>query len=135
METQLRAGLLEWLSADPLLSAEINTFAEEAPLSATPPWLGIVTSASTDWGCKDRAGREIRIALELTIRSDEPASGSTLVTAIDKRIDAMPASQDGFEIVNSHFLRARAERRPRNLRAMLLEYRFRLLETILENTP
>lgn len=129
METQLRASLLQWLSADPLLANEINTFAEEAPLSATPPWLGIVASASTDWGCKDRSGREVRIALELTIRSDEPASGSSLVTAIDKRIDTMPAAQDGFEIVTSRFLRARAERRPRNLRAILLEYRFRLLET------
>ncbi|WP_114521030.1 DUF3168 domain-containing protein [Altererythrobacter sp. ZODW24] len=129
METQLRASLLEWLSADPLLSAEINTFAEESPLSAAPPWLGIVASTSIDWGCKDRAGREVRVALELTIRSDEPASGSSLVTAIDKRIDAMPAAQNGFELITSRFLRARAERRPRNLRAMLLEYRFRLLET------
>ena len=57
------------------------------------------------------------------------------VTAIDKRIDTMAGAQNGFELVTSRFLRARAERRPRNLRAMLLEYRFRILESLLENTP
>ncbi|WP_336987481.1 tail completion protein gp17 [Altererythrobacter aquiaggeris] len=133
MEIRLRSALLEWLEADELLSGMLNSVTEEAPLSATAPWLGIIASASTEWGSKDRRGHEILIALELSVRSDAPASGSDIVTLIDKRIDALPRQSGGLEIVTARFLRARAERRPRNLRSILLEYRFRVLETLMEN--
>ncbi len=128
METELRAALIAWLRDDPAL-AEINAVEEESPLRAAPPWLGIAASATADWSTKDRRGREIRIALELHHRGDDPAAGGALVKAIDRRIESLPQEQAGFRLANILFLRARAEKRPRNLRAVLLEYRFRLLET------
>ena len=70
METQLRAALINWLKADPALTAELNSVAEEAPVAVAPPWLGLVASASAsvDWSTKIRKGREIRVALELHVR-------------------------------------------------------------------
>ena len=65
MELPFRTVLLAWLAADPLLAAGLNTITEEAPLRASPPWLGIVASASTDFGHKTGMGREVRVALEL----------------------------------------------------------------------
>lgn len=127
METELRAQLLQWLRDDPALADQINLFAEEAPNEANPPWLGIAASASADWSVKNRAGREIRLALELHLRSDGAASHSALVNAIDTRIEAFPRVQVDFEVANTTFLRARAEQRARNRRAVLIEYRFRLL--------
>lgn len=127
METALRAALIAWLKSDPALSGSINQFAEEGPLETSPPWLGIVASASADWSVKGRAGREIRIALELHDRGDNIATSATLVTAIDKRVESLPRLQPDFELVTTTFLRARAEKRPRNTRAALLEYRFRAL--------
>jgi len=129
METKLRAALTGWLRAAPDLENTLNSVAEEAPLSASPPWLGIAASASTDWSTKTREGREIRIALELHTRGDDVAGDGALVRAIGKRVDALPRAQDGFEVVNARFLRARAERRAKNLRSVLLEYRFRVLES------
>lgn len=127
MEIALRAALLGWLAADPALSAALNSVTEEAPARAALPWLAIASSASTDWGAKDRAGREVRVALELHCRGDRPDTAASLVRALETRIAAMPAAQDGFEIASALFLRARVEARAGNVRSILTEYRFRVL--------
>lgn len=126
MENELRAALLGWLRADPAL-AHVNSIEEEAPLTASPPWLGIVASAAIDWGSKDRPGREVRIALELQTRTDLPAADTPLLGMIERRVLALPPPQSGFEIASIRFLRSRSEARDDNRRAALLEFRFRLL--------
>lgn len=128
MENQLRAALIDWLRVDPAL-AHINAIEEESPLTVSPPWLGIAASASIDWSTKDRTGREVRIAFELTTRGDDPAADGSTINAAGRRIEALPTAQSAFDIASIRFLRARAERRPNNLRAVLIEYRIRLLET------
>lgn len=128
METLLRAALIDWLRADPALLAELNSVNEEAPLRASPPSLGIAASASTDWSTKDRRGREIRIALELHCRGDDAQAAGALAAAIGRRIETFPREQADFQVVSAVFLRSRAEQRLRNLRAVLLEYRFRVLD-------
>jgi hypothetical protein len=127
MEAQLRAALVAWLRADPALAAELNTVAEEAPPRASPPWLGIAASAGADWSVKDAAGREIRVALEYHYRGDDPATGIAVARAIEDRIAALPRAQAGFDVVSIVFLRSRVEQRAGNIRAALVEYRFRLL--------
>lgn len=127
MEHHFRAALIAWLRADPAL-AGINAVEEESPLKASPPWLGIAASASVDWGSKDRRGREIRLALELESRADAPAADAAMIGAIEARVLALPPFHDGFEVASIRFLRARSERRERNLRGALLEFRFRLFE-------
>jgi hypothetical protein len=129
MENDLRAALIAWLRTDPALAA-INAMEEEAPLSVTPPWLGIAASASIDWGTKDRPGREIRIALELESRTDEAAADAPLLSAIERRVLDLPPFQPGFELASIRFLRSRSEARSDNLRAALLEYRFRIFAPI-----
>jgi TP901-1 family phage major tail protein len=113
METQLRAALLTWLRADPALGAAVNMVAEEAPARVTPPWLGIVASAATDWSTKDRTGREVRVAIELHVRGDDAGTAGALADALAARIAALPRAQPGFEIASTGFLRSRAEQRPR----------------------
>ena len=127
MEIALRAALIAWLKADPILAAQLNTIVEEAPSRTALPWLAIAASASADWSVKDRNGREVRVALELHCRGDQPDTAGTLVGAIENRITALPSAQPGFQVVTSQFLRARAEQRGSNTRAILIEYRFRLL--------
>ncbi|MCB2078964.1 MAG: DUF3168 domain-containing protein [Novosphingobium sp.] len=127
MEIPLRAALIAWLSSDPVLSTELNAITEEAPSRTSLPWLATVASASTDWSCKTNAGREVRVALELHCRGDRPDAAASLVAAIEQRIDALPRDQGPFSVVTIQFLRARAEQRSESTRAILLEYRFRLL--------
>lgn len=127
-ETRLRSALVNWLRDDSALAATLNAVTEEAPLRTSAPWLGIVASASTDWSVKGRKGREVRLALELHMRGDAPDAAAELVSAIEARVESLPAAQSGFTIVTAQFLRARAEQRASSTRAVLLEYRFRLLE-------
>lgn len=127
MENDLRAALIVWLRADPAL-AQINAIEEESPLATSPPWLGIAASASIDWGCKDRKGRETRIAIELQTRTDAAAADAALLGAIERRVLALPPFQPGFELASIRFLRSRSEARADNQRAALIEFRFRTLE-------
>lgn len=127
MEITFRTALLAWLAADPLLATQLNAITEEAPLRVSPPWLGIVASASGEFGHKTGAGREVRIALELQYTGDDPAGADDLVKAIEARIAAFPPDQPGFRVASIAFLRARAEQRGEVRRAFLLEYRARLL--------
>ena len=127
MEIALRAALIDWLSADPALASALNAIVEEAPSRTSLPWLAIVASASADWSHKTGEGREVRIALELNCRGDVPAEPGNLVAAIEARVASLPSAQPGFNIINTQFQRARAEQRGESLRAILLEYRFRLL--------
>lgn len=128
METEIRTALIAWLAADPALSAALNDITEEAPSRAQPPWIGISASASADWSTKQRKGREVRLAFELQTRGEEAAETAALVALIEERIELLPRMQSTFHIVTTQFLRARAEQRLPNRRAVLLEYRFRLLE-------
>ena len=127
MEIALRSALVAWLAADPALD-RLNAIEEESPVRASPPWLGLAASASADFGHKTGIGREVRVALELHGRGDDIASDGALVSAIDKRVSSMPSTQTAFTVASRAFLRGRAERRANNLRATLLEYRFRLIE-------
>ncbi|WP_298198672.1 DUF3168 domain-containing protein [Novosphingobium sp.] len=127
METALRAALIDWLASDPVLAAGLNAVTEEAPGRTALPWLAIAASASSDWGTKDGPGREVRIAFELHARGDQSGPAASLVAALEARLANLPRRQDGFAVVSTAFLRARTEQRPGNVRAILTEYRFRLL--------
>lgn len=127
MEVPLRAALLAWLAADPVLAAQLNAIVEEAPARTSLPWLAIAASASTDWSTKTRPGREVRVALELHCRGDAPDAAGDLVAAIEARIASLPRDQAAFTIASSRFLRARAEQRAESRRAILIEYAFRVL--------
>lgn len=129
MEHALRAALIAWLRTGPAPFDSLNAVEEEAPLRASPPWLGIAASASADWSTKDRRGREIRVALELHTRGGDTAADGALADAIDRRVESLPPQQSGFAIASTLFLRARAERRANNRRSVLMEYRFRCLES------
>ncbi|AXK41512.1 tail completion protein gp17 [Erythrobacter aureus] len=124
METALRSALVDWLRADPILAGMVNAIEEEGPIAASPPHIAIAASASTDWSTKTGPGREIRLALELVDRGDEAAATGAIAARIEQRIATLAPQQSGFRVVVTRFLRSRAERRRRNLRAVLLEYRF-----------
>ncbi|WP_369026597.1 DUF3168 domain-containing protein [Qipengyuania sp. RANM35] len=129
MESEFRRALAQWLRDDPVLSQMVNAIEEEGPVAASPPSIAIVASASADWGSKTTTGREVRLALELVVRSDASENTAAVVARIEQRIATLPPDQGTFRVVVTQFLRSRAERRQRSLRAVLLEYRFNLIAT------
>ena len=129
MEIAFRAALMAWLRADPILADMLNSIEDDGPVAASPPHLALVASAGTDWSTKTARGREIRLALELAGRGDDPAQTAVLAQRVEQRIATRAPQQAGYRIVVTQFLRSRVERRRRGLRAVLLEYRFTLIET------
>ena len=128
MEIAIRAALVAWLAADPLLAAQLNAIAEEAPSRTSLPWLAIAASASADWSCKTNPGREVRVALELHCRGDRPGSRRAIWSPRSSaRIAALPRAPERVS-GGHHPIPARPRRTARRkLRAILIEYRFRLL--------
>lgn len=129
MEAALRSAITGWLASDPVLSERMNAIAEEAPAATSPPAIAIAASASTDWSTKTATGREVRVALELVGRGDDPAETATLAGRIEQRIATLAPQQAGFRVVVTRFLRSRVERRRRNGRTVLLEFAFKLIAT------
>jgi hypothetical protein len=129
MELAFRAVLLAWLEADTTLAAGLNAIVEEAPLRTALPWLALTASASTDWSNKTGRGREVRVALELNYRGYEQLAEAGIIAALEARMEALPADQTaaGFRIASLIFVKARAEQRGEALRALVLEYRARVL--------
>lgn len=129
METALRAALLDHLRADAALMEAINLVDEAGIERASAPWLALVASAAIDWSTKTQAGREVRIAFELRLHGDDPPTGAQIAAQVDARVLSLPAAQSGFRVASAQFLRGQTQRRERNVRAILREYRFRILET------
>ena len=129
MEIAFRTALMAWLRTDPLLADMLNSIEEDGPVAASPPYLALVASAAADWTAKTARGREIRLALELVGRSENSAQTAALALRVEQRIATLAPQQEGYRIVVTQFLRSRVERRRRAMRAVLLEYRFSLLET------
>lgn len=129
MELSFRAAVIAWLAADPVLADGLNAIVEEAPLRTALPWLALTASASTDWSNKSGRGREIRVALELNYRGYEQLAEADLIGALEARMESLPADQSaaGFRIASLTFLKARAEQRGEAVRALVLEYRARVL--------
>lgn len=129
MELAFRAVVVAWLAADATLAEGLNAIVEEAPIKTALPWLALTASASTDWSTKSGRGREIRVALELNYRGYEQLAETGLISAIETRMESLPADQSaaGFQIASLTFLKARAEQRGEALRSLVLEYRARVL--------
>lgn len=127
MESALRSALVAALRADPQLAAALNAVVEEGPSPAPPPVLALVASGAADWSSKTSTGREIRVALELTARTDQPEVAAAIAGGVERCIATLAPQQVGFRIVTTQFLRSRTERRARSARAILLEYAFRVI--------
>ncbi|MFM6832546.1 MAG: DUF3168 domain-containing protein, partial [Novosphingobium sp.] len=72
---------------------------------------------------------EIRVALELNFRSDDPLGGAALVAGIEARVENFPSDQSagGFRVASIGMIRARAEQRGEAVRVVVIEYRARVL--------
>ena len=93
MESAFRTLLIDWLRSDIQLSACLNAVQEEGPSPAPAPTLSIAASASADWSTKTFMGREVRLALELLDRSDQPETSAAIASRIEPALFACSAAR------------------------------------------
>lgn len=123
----LRAALLAALRGEPAVAARVNAVAEGEPVQATPPVALVQDLASVDWGTKDRAGREIRVAVIVRDAGDTPARAGEIADAIEQAVAGMPRDLPGWRIASVVMIRARTGAEARGRWSASVEHRFRLL--------
>ncbi|SEH17403.1 Protein of unknown function [Sphingopyxis sp. YR583] len=101
----LRGRALELLANDDALTGMVHGIFDGTPPRASAPYVTIGATEGSDWGTKDRAGREIRLTLTLIgigSAADDKAAG---------RVEAVVASLRGpagaWTVVGARTIRTR----------------------------
>jgi hypothetical protein len=116
------------LEAHAPLADEVTTIFDAPPARGLRPYVLIEEAVLTDWGTKDMAGREARMAVMLFDSGERRSRLRMLAGEIDIAIEAMPrAIGDGWRIASLVFMRGRALREADGRWASVREYRVRML--------
>lgn len=126
LEQDFALAVLDWLSSDTALLAQVNGVFHRAPARIAPPYVLIEDVLATDWGTKDKPGREVRLALLIRDGSQDLGPVSAIAQALDIRLMAMPRTGAGHRLVSFHPLRSRTVRIGETW-LVTLDYRARLL--------
>lgn len=112
------------LAAHPLIRAQVNRVGDGEGEGAPAPAAWIGDCAGSEWGAKDRPGREARLALTVADRGDG-ARLARLVAAAETALTAMPRRLDDWETGGVVISRVRLTRRRDGLRLALIDIRVR----------
>lgn len=108
-EQAVRGRMLALLAADSILAGLVHGVFDGEPPRATRPFVSIGAAAGSDWGTKDRAGREVRLMVML-IGVGEPGDGAAAMARVEAALPAMRGTVDGWEIVAARIVASRLMR-------------------------
>ncbi len=112
----------------PLAEGLAGVFDAPPPRAATPHAV-IGEALLSDWGTKDMAGREARVAVMLHDAGESPARLRRLAGEVEDAIGAMPrAIGGGWELASRVLLRGRIERKGEGRWIATSEWRLRMLK-------
>lgn len=104
-EGALRARALDLLAKDAALAGLVHGIFDGTPSRASAPYVTVGTAEGSDWGTKDRAGREIR--LTLTLVGVGGADGDAAAARIDAVAHAMRGPAGIWTVVAARTIRTR----------------------------
>ena len=126
LEQDFALAAIDWLAGDAALMAQVNGVFHRAPARIAVPYALLDDVLATDWGTKDRPGRELRLAFSIRDGSQDAGPVSAIAAALETRLMAMPPSGSGYRLVSLHPLRSRSVRIGETW-LVTLDYRARLL--------
>ncbi len=104
-EQAVRARALALLRGDEALAGLVHGIFDGVPPRVSAPYISVAAAEGSDWGTKDRAGREVRLILVLT------GAGSALDDASAARIESVAAGLRGqagdWTVVGARVVRTR----------------------------
>lgn len=124
-EMAVRAGVLAALRGDAALAALLNGVWDGAPVKASAPFAVVGECLGSEWGTKDRPGREVRVALNVQDRREGGEALAEMLALADaavKRVAVVGYEVAGVGLVRTRILRGRED----GWRA-LVDYRVRIL--------
>ncbi|MDO7843745.1 DUF3168 domain-containing protein [Sphingomonas immobilis] len=122
-EAEVHAALLAAVRA----VAGLNGVYEGPAVKASPPYAEIGELLSADWSVKDRAGRELRVAIMLRDAAEGPGRLHALAGAVGDAVEAMPRVLGGWQVASLAFVRTRVLRPGAGRWSAVVEYRVRVL--------
>jgi len=123
----MRAAVLALLRGDAGLAARVNRVHDGAPGKATPPMLVVGESSGTDWGCKDRPGREVRIVLTVEDDIETATRIGGILTLAEEAMQRLSGTVAGWSIGSLRLVRSRLLRTNAGRWNGLMDYRIRVL--------
>lgn len=124
-----RTALATLLRADPVLAATLNGVFEGPAVRASTPYAEIGEAVAGDWGTKDRAGRELRLAVILRDAAETSTRIGTLVAAVEVAVPGLPRDLAGWRVASVAFLRSRIAGDGPGRWIAAVEFRVRMLAT------
>lgn len=126
-EMAVRAGVLAALQGDAALAALLNGVWDGAPVKASAPFAVVGECLGSEWGTKDRAGREVRVTLTVQDRREGGAGLAEMLALVDAAVKRVAVA--GYQVGTVALLRSRVVRgREDGWRAMV-DYRVRVLKS------
>ncbi len=129
-EWELRAALLDVLRSNSAIMARVNGVFDERPITASAPYIELLSSISSDWSSKSFDGREVRLSIALTSAAQENAPDVRTMDLIEQAVQNMPANipsdEARYKIVNIIYIRARTRHDADNRWTVMIEFRVRL---------
>lgn len=121
----LRNAVLAQLRA--ALGTRVNRVWDGVATSATTPYLQLRDVTATDWGTKDRAGREVRLGVTVRDAGDDAARCHALAGEVETAIEAMMRDLPGWRVASIALVRSTMLAERDAGWAALVDYRFRML--------
>ncbi len=126
-EGDIRAAVIALLRGDAALGGQVNRVHDGTPVKATPPTLIVGECSGSDWGTKDKAGRELRLALTIEDDLETPARIGGIMPLADTAVRGLTGAVAGWRIGSLVLMRSRLLRTGAGRWNALLEYRIRVL--------
>lgn len=126
-EAEMRAALLAALRADAALMARVNRVHDDPPLKASPPMVVVGECSGTDWGTKDRPGRELRMSVTIEDDRETQARIAGIMPLVEAAVGSLPGTVGIWQTGSLMLIRSRLYRTAAGRWVGLLEYRLRVL--------
>ena len=97
------------------------------PVKASVPYAELGDLLSGDWSVKDRAGRELRVLVNVRDAGDTTERAHALAGAVGAAIEGLPRDLDGWRVASIVLVRNRLGSGPPGRWTATVEYRVRVL--------
>lgn len=124
-EMAVRAGVLTALQGDAALAALLNGVWDGVPVKASAPFAVVGECLGSEWGTKDRPGREVRVTLTVQDRREGGGGLAEMLALADAAVKRVVVP--GYEVGTVALLRSRVVRGREDGWRAVVDYRVRVL--------
>jgi Protein of unknown function (DUF3168) len=127
-EQDFRSAIIARLQSDISLKPLVNHVYDGAPVAASPPYIVVGEVIGTDWGTKDREGRELRLAIMLYDAMEKPARLAALVPIVQANMHHIGSfGVNGWDIGSLVLIRSNLVASTAGKWTAVLDFRLRVL--------